>query len=467
MAETIDRALAGIGAADEKISAEELQQALGLKSAYFAKRFFSVLDRDGNGLLDREELYQAVKVLEAGDFDARSSLLFALHDSDDDGYVLQVEVDRLLHIGMAENRLELPDTVVNRLVEALFSKVDLDGDGRITLPEFTAMFRRHPEVVENMCAGDLGRLIGKFRAPAPGRLRGPGWLRRASHRLEASAAVWLFLLLYGLINVFLFVGAVEHYSEAGANMLVQVARGCGACLNFNGALILVPMMRRLITWMRRRPIARYLPVDEAVAFHRIVGHALFGFAVVHTLCHLLNYTVVSLGDGPTVLGNLLGTSAGLTGALLMGAMLLIWVFAQDKIRRSGLFELFYLSHLAYFLWLPLAFLHGPVFWMWAGVPLLGYLVERILRLRQRSQPTQVRGMEVLNSGVTRVQLERPPGWHTNPVTICSCGSQQLPATNGILSRLALHPNRTRLRSMFAASATGPGACTSLPRPAKP
>ncbi|MGB1014700.1 MAG: EF-hand domain-containing protein, partial [Nannocystaceae bacterium] len=300
MAETIDRALVEIGAADQKICADDLQQALGLKSAYLAKRFFSVLDVDGNGLLDREELYQAVRVLEAGDFAARSSLLFALHDGDDDGYVLQIEIERMIHIGMAENRLELPQAVVDRLLDALFSKVDRDGDGRITLPEFTDMFRRHPEVVENMCEGDLGRLIGKFRAQRDKQSRGPGWLRRLSHRLEASAAVWLFLGVYGLINVLLFLGAANHYADAGANVLVQLARGCGACLNFNGALILVPMMRRLITWMRRRPIARYLPVDEAVAFHRLVGHALFGFAVVHTICHLLNYTVVSFGDGPTV-----------------------------------------------------------------------------------------------------------------------------------------------------------------------
>ncbi len=411
VAETIDRALAGIGADDQKISLDELQRALGLQSAYLAKRFFSVLDLDGNGLLDRDELYRAVRVLESGSLGDRIGLLFRLHDADDDGYVFKIEVDRLIHIGMAENRLQLPPDIGSSLVDVLFDEVDQDFDGRITLPEFTAMFASHPEVVEQMCAADLGRLIGKFRSKTKHKTRRTGLFRWLAHQIEANATKWMVVGAYALVNVLLFVAAVEHYAEAGANVLVQLARGCGACLNFNGALILVPMMRRLITWLRKRPLARYVPMDEAVAFHRIVGHALFVFAVVHTICHLLNYVVVSVGGGSTVLENLLGTQAGLTGLFLMGAMLLIWVFAQDRIRRSGLFELFYLSHLAYFLWIALALFHGPVFWIWAGVPILGYVAERVLRMRQRSRPTEIKELGVLASGVTHVKLARPPGWN--------------------------------------------------------
>ena len=48
------------------------------------------------------------------------------------------------------------------------------------------------------------------------------------------------------------------------SLAIQIARGCGACLNFNGALVLVPMLRYTLTWVRRRRWGHLLPVDEGI-----------------------------------------------------------------------------------------------------------------------------------------------------------------------------------------------------------
>jgi hypothetical protein len=89
------------------------------------------------------------------------------------------------------------------------------------------------------------------------------------------------LLIYLLLNAFLFARAMTEYAEAGASIYVQIARGAGACLNLNGALILVPMMRTLLTWIRRSFLGRLFPVDQAMDIHRLLGHALFAFSLLH------------------------------------------------------------------------------------------------------------------------------------------------------------------------------------------
>jgi predicted ferric reductase len=88
----------------------------------------------------------------------------------------------------------------------------------------------------------------------------------------------------------------------------------------------------------------------------------------------------------------------------------MWVGALPFIRRTSRFELFYFSHLLYVGWLVLCLLHGPVFYLWAGVPLIGLAAEQLLRKRQRGQESTITSLSPLSSGVTEVTLARPPGF---------------------------------------------------------
>lgn len=180
--------------------------------------------------------------------------------------------------------------------------------------------------------------------------------------------------------------------------------GAGACLNLNGALILVPMMRRLLTRVRRTPILRALPVDNAVDFHRLVGSAMFAFALVHTAAHLADYSVA---PGVTVLGELLTTTVGLTGLVLLVVFTVMWVCTRQRVRRGTRFELFYATHLLYVAWFALALVHAPNFWMWVTVPLAGFAAKRLLRSSRRSGKADVVAGHALRSGVTRLAIGRP------------------------------------------------------------
>ena len=164
------------------------------------------------------------------------------------------------------------------------------------------------------------------------------------------------------------------------------------------------MLRRAITALQRTPLARLLRIEGMVSFHRLVGSAMFGFAVVHTLAHLANYYVAGSGR---VLEQLTGTRAGLTGATWLIVFATMWVFSRNAVLRGGRFKLFHVTHSLYVVWFLVGVLHGPVFIWWVGVPLLVFAGEQIVRRLKRARETRIVDSSVLRSGVTRLTLEKP------------------------------------------------------------
>lgn len=379
-----------LGQADELVTLEQLRQKLDLSSEYLARRFFDVFDHDKDGRLGKSQLIASIERLADGPPERRLRFAFDVHDEDGNGVIDHDELDRMLHIALAENGIVVTDQAGNDLVDAMFRHADADGDGYIDFDEFRAALEHYPGVLEHMTLGDLRWLgIGGADPKTKSAFEGGAWFR--------THGAWVVLLtIYLVANALAFWWALSSYRDAGAHPLVQVARGCGACLNLNAALIFVPMMRRALSWVGRTRVGRLL-IDDHVAFHRLVGSAAFYFAIAHTIAHALNY---ARGEG-VVVG--LGTFAGATGAVLLVVHAIMWVFASEGVRRRGRFELFRLTHALYPLWALLILLHGPVMWLWIGVPLAFFVLDRASRVvhsvRAEAEP--------LASRVTRLVMPRP------------------------------------------------------------
>ena len=69
---------------------------------------------------------------------------------------------------------------------------------------------------------------------------------------------------------------------------VWTSRGAGLVLAFDGALILVPMLRNIIRVVRPR-LAWAFPADENIWFHRQVAYSIAFWAMVHTTAHYINF----------------------------------------------------------------------------------------------------------------------------------------------------------------------------------
>jgi predicted ferric reductase/Ca2+-binding EF-hand superfamily protein len=393
-----------IAGASGKITVPAFQQALELRSEFVARHLFRQFDTNGNGVIDRDEFLAAIERLLTGSAHDKLQFLFRVHDQDQDGTIIRIELERLIHIGLAESAVTLPESLINEMIDALFEASDKNRDGLIQYEEFASVFGGYPELLERVTRADsVWRVLKNHPEPPPAPALPR--LQRAANWIEEHGIELVLLLVYVLINLALFSGALLRYRAAGANGFVQLARGCGACLNFNGALILIPMLRRFLSWIRAQRFGRLLPVDHSISFHKLVGHVLFGLAVVHTLAHFGNYLVSPV----PFFELLLFTRPGWTGLALMVLLWAMWTFALEPIRRAGHFELFHYVHLGYWPFFVLLLLHGPVYWMWAVVPLLGYLVERLLRMEQRAKKVEL-DTELLPSRVTKLSFKAPQGW---------------------------------------------------------
>jgi NADPH oxidase 5 len=395
-----------VAGAGGQITVPTFQQALELRSDFVAKHLFRQFDLNGNGVIERSEFYAAIERLFTGTASDKLAFLFRVHDQDQDGAIERLELERLIHLGLAESELALPAKLVDEMIDALFEASDLNRDGRISYDEFAAVFAGYPELLDRVTgANSVFRALRHEDVAVASAMETVSPFRRVANWVEEHGVVVLFLAIYVLINLGLFGAAVLRYREAGANGFIQLARGCGACLNFNCALILVPMLRHFMTWIRAQRFGRFMPVDDTVGFHKLIGHVIFGFAAVHTLAHFGNY-VVAPGS---FFGLLFGTKPGLTGFILMLTTWLMWTFALEPIRRAGHFQLFASIHLLYWLFFALLLFHGPVYWMWAVVPLVGYVAERLLRMETRAKEVVVH-TQVLPSRVTKLSFATPKGW---------------------------------------------------------
>ena len=406
----LDRAFAHHAGGDARISPAELQRALGLRSEYLAGRVFAQFDRNGDGAIDRAEFVEGVRALVLGT--DREKLLFAfrVHDHDGDGALSQDELLRMLSIAIAESEVvERATQPPEHLAKVLFAAADTNHDGRITFDEFEAVILKRPELLRKMTRSEaiwiapneeLLVWLEDRTKTRDGRLGGVlerGWGPRV------VVALWL------LANAGVFAAA--WLGGAGQNPLMQLGRALGKCAALDGALILLPVMRRLLSRLRATPLGKVIPFDDAIDFHRIVGHALFALAVAHSVAFGAAYTV---GHASSPLVRLAETERGLSGLLLLLVFVVMWVFALAFVRRTSRFELFYFTHLLYVAWLGLAIAHAPSFLFWAGAPLLGFVVEQGVRLFRRGSAAAVLSSRALRSGVTRIEIARPPGFRFSP-----------------------------------------------------
>ena len=190
------------------------------------------------------------------------------------------------------------------------------------------------------------------------------------------------------------------------------AKACGACLNLDCSLLLLPVIRLIISKLNNlgtsysrfqsggglfsrfcaHPITRYVPLQKNIEFHKLAAGSVFFFACGHTIFHCLNLSRSS----ETTLARFraFGWDGAdfLTGAIVTLAMFYIYSAAPDIVRHAK-FEIFFNSHHFFVVFYLFLLIHGPVFVYWAIAPILLYIIERYLQAKRGNQPYVVTKVE--------------------------------------------------------------------------
>lgn len=387
---------------NSKLSFEQFQAAFDLKNKFLCERLFYIFDADKTKGINFQEFQQGLQYAK----DNPLEFAFQLHDGNDDGCIDKQELTKFIRASLKEGKFDLAISQLQKIRDILLEKADTDQNGEISLSEFKALLSQSPRL-ESVLSVSPAQWLQPNSEEVAQKTSQEDRLSR-QHYFQNNRIKILFLILYFGVNVGLFWQAYRLPQYALNTAWYRIARGCGSALNFNGALILVPIMRHWMTWFRKTKLNDYLPVDEHIAFHKLIGHMIFLLGVVHTVAHLVNHTLESAAfqiQYPVHLFLLYGS--GYTGLSLMLLLLLMWVTALPFIRENGKFNLFFTMHLAYLPWMIVMLVHGPRFYQWAAISIAAFLVEQMVRYRRRSQRTHIVNAQVLSSNVLGLEIARP------------------------------------------------------------
>ncbi|XP_052529190.1 NADPH oxidase 1 isoform X5 [Tympanuchus pallidicinctus] len=217
-----------------------------------------------------------------------------------------------------------------------------------------------------------------------------GW--SSSQSLIPLQAAWLGINIFLFTYYFLFFDRDERYfyTRAILGSALAWARASAKCLNFNSMLILLPVCRNLLSFLRgscsccRRTLRKQL--DHNLTFHKLVAYALALFTAVHTIAHLFNLERYNYsqqandGSLPAVLSKMhlqdsnkwlnpihsnqttveyvaFTTIPGLTGVIITLALILMVTSSTEFIRRNY-FEVFWYTHHLFIIYFIGLVIHG-------------------------------------------------------------------------------------------------------------
>ncbi|KAJ3100060.1 hypothetical protein HDU96_010473 [Phlyctochytrium bullatum] len=241
----------------------------------------------------------------------------------------------------------------------------------------------------------------------------------------------IFLFLWIVLNILLFFFTYNYYMitpdyRAFRFILgptLGVARGAAANLNVSCGIILLPVCRNLISLLRNTPLARIVPFDRNIDFHRILGFTICFWTLVHVAAHMFNFRNYARSQNLLVTPETLAllSGPGATGQIMTVSLFLIATSSVSAVRRKQ-FEQFWLTHHLIVIFFALLMAHGsfcfikaddpltqcrgPNSWKyWVGFGSL-YGLERLVRGLRARFPTRISKVVQHPSKVVEVQIKK-------------------------------------------------------------
>eukprot|EP01043_Picozoa_sp_COSAG02_P006397 COSAG02_NODE_181_length_30783_cov_53.060520_24_plen_1137_part_00 len=236
-----------------------------------------------------------------------------------------------------------------------------------------------------------------------------------------------------------------------SSLWIPIAKGCGQLLNFNCALIVIPVITELLHYLHdvkvksardvdhtsthatsETTISKYVPLGKNITFHRYIAYMIAGNVFVHTLAHFLNYSIhpgetrsaydiTKLQFLPESLGVIRALEAWYTGVIIIVCMICMYSAAQESVKR-GCFNSFWFSHHLFCVFWGCLLIHGPRFWYWSVVPLFAYFHGRIQRDRSQVDKVVLEEVVIEPPNVIKIVMRNQLDQATDTRTLWKYGS---------------------------------------------
>ncbi|KAL0757893.1 hypothetical protein Bca101_095561 [Brassica carinata] len=285
-------------AVEGKLPKSKFGHCIGMaESSEFVNELFEALvRRRGTTSISKTELFDFWEQIAGDSFDARLQIFSICKvDKDLDGRITGEEVKEIIALSASSNQLSRIQEKVDEYAALIMEELDPDNLGYIELYNLETLLLQVPSQSDISPSSENKRALSKMLSQKliPTKERNP--LKRFARDikyffLENWKRIWV-LTLWISICIALFTWKFLQYKRRAVfevlGSCVSVAKGSAETLKFNMALILLPVCRNTITWLRTNSkLGSVVPFDDNINFHKVIA---FGIAIgvgLHAISHL-------------------------------------------------------------------------------------------------------------------------------------------------------------------------------------
>ncbi|PKU77282.1 respiratory burst oxidase homolog protein C [Dendrobium catenatum] len=447
-------------AVDGKLSRPLFGQCIGMKdSKEFAGELFDALARRRNIVGDsitKAELWEFWEQISDQSFDSRLQTFFDMVDKNADGRITEEEVKEIITLSASANKLSVIQDQAEEYARMIMEELDPSNLGYIEIYNLETLLLQAPNQsvrVGTTNSRNLSQLLSQKLKPT----LEPNPLRRYYQSVKYFVQdnwkrIWVISLWLTICAALFAWKFVQYRRRAVYHVMgycVCAAKGAAETLKFNMAIILLPVCRNTITWLRNKTkLGGVVPFDDNLNFHKVIAVAIVLGVGTHAITHLTcdfprllhasdeAYVPMKPYFGDTRPNNywwfVKGTE-GWTGIVMVVLMAIAFTLATPWFRRGRLslpgplkrltgFNAFWYSHHLFVVVYILLIIHGiflylskdwyhKTTWMYLAVPVILYGTERLIRLfRSSIRAVKILKIAVYPGNVLALHVSKPQGF---------------------------------------------------------
>ncbi|OMO86369.1 hypothetical protein COLO4_21217 [Corchorus olitorius] len=281
-------------AKDGLLAREDFGECIGMDSKEFAVGIFDTLVRRKRQRIEKitkDELHDFWSQITDQSFDARLQIFFDMADSNEDGRVTREEVQELIMLSASANRLSKLKEQAEEYAALIMEELDPENFGYIELWQLETLLLQR-DTYMNYSRPLSTASVGWSQNLS--HVRPKNMVRRVCFSLrclilENWRRGWI-LLLWMMAMAALFAWKFMQYKNRAAFQVMGyclcTAKGAAETLKLNMALILLPVCRNTLTWLRSTKARSFVPFDDNINFHKTIAIAIGIGVLVHGGSHL-------------------------------------------------------------------------------------------------------------------------------------------------------------------------------------
>ncbi|KAK7358737.1 hypothetical protein VNO77_00675 [Canavalia gladiata] len=432
-------------------------QCLGLKkeSEAYAEKLFDTLARQ-RGIqgesINKIQLREFWDHISDQSFDTRLKTFFDMVDKDADGRITEEEIKEIICLSATANKLSNIQKQAEEYAALIMEELDPDDSGYIMIDNLETLLLHGPEETTRGESKYLSQMLSQKLRPTFVDSPILRWCRDAKYLLlDNWQRAWVVALWIGVMLGLFAYKFVQYRRRAVYEVMghcVCMAKGAAETLKLNMALILLPVCRNTITWLRNKTkLGVVVPLDDNLNFHKVIAVAIAIGVGIHAIYHLScdfprllhasdeKYKLMKpfFGDRPSNYWFFVKSWEGVTGIIMVVLMAIAFTLANPRFRRGRAklpkpfnnltgFNAFWYSHHLFIIVYALLIVHGiklyltkhwykKTTWMYLAIPIIIYALERLIRaLRSSIKSVKILKVTLYPGNVLALQMSKPQGF---------------------------------------------------------